>query len=106
MLIAAISYVGYVAVRVLGPTRGLLVSALTGALFSSTAVTVALARVAVDASGVSTFAGAAALAATVSIVRVMVIVLILEPAVAVGASGARRRSGVYSRRAVPSVARR
>ncbi|MBE1202806.1 MgtC/SapB family protein [Aminobacter carboxidus] len=86
VLIAAISYAGYVAVRVFGPTRGLLVSAVTGAVVSSTAVTVALARSATAVSGVSSLAGAACLAALVSIVRVMVIVLMLEPAVAVGAA--------------------
>ena len=42
VLIATISFAGYIAVRVLGPSRGLLVSSLAGALASSTAVTVAL----------------------------------------------------------------
>ncbi|MER9120162.1 DUF4010 domain-containing protein [Mesorhizobium sp. M0954] len=40
---ASISFAGYVAVRVLGTTRGLLVSSLAGAIVSSTAVTMALA---------------------------------------------------------------
>lgn len=42
ILIAGISYAGYVAVRILGPRRGLVVSSVTGAVVSSTAVTVAL----------------------------------------------------------------
>jgi uncharacterized membrane protein (DUF4010 family) len=46
VVIAAISFGGYVAVRVLGQTRGLLVGTLAGAVVSSTAVTVALARMA------------------------------------------------------------
>src|SRR5690606_26117650 len=43
VVIAAISFGGYVAVRVLGQTRGLLVGTLAGAVVSSTAVTVSLA---------------------------------------------------------------
>ena len=44
LLIAGLSYVGYFAVRVLGPRLGLLLTALFGGLSSSTAVTVAYAR--------------------------------------------------------------
>jgi uncharacterized membrane protein (DUF4010 family) len=46
VLIAAISFFGYVAVRVLGPDRGVLVSAATGALISSTTVTLNHSRLA------------------------------------------------------------
>ncbi|WP_159650717.1 MgtC/SapB family protein, partial [Bosea sp. 125] len=46
VLTAAISYLGYIAVRVLGATRGVLVGGLAGAVVSSTAVTLALARTA------------------------------------------------------------
>ncbi len=78
VLIATISFAGYVAVRVLGATRGLLISALAGALASSTAVTVALARMANEAPQVRPLVGAAALAAMVSILRVMVVVTLLR----------------------------
>jgi uncharacterized membrane protein (DUF4010 family) len=44
LLIAGLSYVGYFAVRVLGPRLGLTLTALFGGLSSSTAVTVAYAR--------------------------------------------------------------
>lgn len=44
LLIAGLSYVGYFAVRVLGPRLGLLLTAVFGGLSSSTAVTVAYAR--------------------------------------------------------------
>lgn len=81
VLIAAISYLGYVATRVLGTARGLLVSGLAGALVSSTAVTVALARIAMKAQASGPLAGAAALAAMVSILRVTAVVAIVEPAV-------------------------
>lgn len=82
ILIAGISYVGYIAIRILGPRRGLVVSSITGAVVSSTAVTVALARSAEASGSVLTLVGAACLAAAVSIIRVVVVVLVLEPAVA------------------------
>jgi uncharacterized membrane protein (DUF4010 family) len=44
LLVAAISFVGYVAVRLLGPGRGLGITGLVGGLASSTAVTLALAN--------------------------------------------------------------
>jgi len=44
LLIAGLSYVGYFAVRMLGPRHGLTLTALFGGLSSSTAVTVAYAR--------------------------------------------------------------
>ena len=81
VLMASISFAGYVAVRVLGTKRGLLVSSLAGALVSSTAVTVALARNAASASNPLPLAGAASLAAMVSVLRVCVVVLIIEPSV-------------------------
>jgi uncharacterized membrane protein (DUF4010 family) len=79
VLIASISFAGYVAVRVLGETRGLLVSALAGALASSTAVTVALARMAHGAPQARPLVGAAAWAGMVSILRVLVVTALLRP---------------------------
>ncbi|TIO04543.1 MgtC/SapB family protein [Mesorhizobium sp.] len=81
VLMASISFAGYVAVRVLGTTRGLLVSSLAGAIVSSTAVTMALARNATSASSPRPLAGAASLAAMVSVLRVCAVVLIVEPSV-------------------------
>jgi uncharacterized membrane protein (DUF4010 family) len=78
VLIASISFAGYIAVRVLGPARGLLVSALAGAIASSTAVTVALARMASEAAQTRPLVGAAALAAMVSVLRVLVVVAVLR----------------------------
>ncbi len=78
VLIATISFAGYIAVRALGPTRGLMVSVLAGALASSTAVTVALARMAKGTEQVGPLVGAAALAAMVSVLRVLVIVALLR----------------------------
>jgi uncharacterized membrane protein (DUF4010 family) len=81
VLVAAISFAGYVAVRLLGERRGVLVSALAGALVSSTAVTVVLARMARVGAGAWPLAGAASLAAMVSVLRVGVIVAIIAPGV-------------------------
>jgi uncharacterized membrane protein (DUF4010 family) len=81
VLTATISYLGYVAVRVFGPTRGLIVSALGGALVSSMAVTLALGRVAKSAGAASSLAGAALLAAMISVARVCLVVAIVEPRV-------------------------
>jgi len=78
VLTAAISYFGYVAVRLFGATQGLIVSALMGALISSTAVTVALGRAAKSEQAVAPMAGAASLAAMVSIMRVCLVVAIVQ----------------------------
>ena len=79
VLTAAISYLGYLATRILGEQRGLLVSAVAGAVVSSTAVTVALARTAKAGGNPFPLAGAASLAAAVSILRVCLIVALVEP---------------------------
>ena len=79
VLTAAISYLGYIAVKILGSAKGLLVSGLAGALVSSTAVTVAFARTAKAGGNPRPLSGAAALAAMVSVLRVMTVVLVIQP---------------------------
>lgn len=79
VLTAALSFLGYAATRILGQTRGLLVSSLAGAVISSTAVTIALARTAKAGGSLLPLAGAAALAAMVSILRVCTVTLIVGP---------------------------
>ena len=86
VLAATISFAGYIAVRLLGSAKGLLVSGLAGALVSSTAVTVAFARTAKAGGNPRPLAGAASLAAMVSLLRVATITLVVEPQV-VGAIG-------------------
>ncbi len=81
VLTAAISFLGYIAVRLFGTTRGILVGGLAGAVVSSTAVTVALARTAAGGANPWPLAGAATLAAGVSVLRVTGIVIIVAPAV-------------------------
>jgi uncharacterized membrane protein (DUF4010 family) len=76
LLAAALSYLGYIATRILGPTRGLLLGCLAGSMVSSTAMTLALAR---TEGSSRRLAGAACLAAMVSILRVAAMVLVLAP---------------------------
>ena len=82
VLTAGISYGGYVAVRILGPSKGVLVSSLTGALISSTAVTTAFARRATAGGPARSLAGGASLAAMISALRVLVLVTFVKPIVA------------------------
>jgi uncharacterized membrane protein (DUF4010 family) len=79
VLTASLSFLGYIAVRMLGAKKGLIVSAIAGSLVSSTAVTMVLARTARLAGGSLPLAGAAALGAAVSILRVMALILVIEP---------------------------
>lgn len=81
VLTAAISFLGYIAVRLFGTTRGVLVGGLAGAVVSSTAVTLALARTATAGGNPWPLAGAATLAAAVSVLRVAGIVVIVSPSV-------------------------
>lgn len=80
ILVAALSYAGYIATRLFGQSRGLVFSALFGAIVSSTAVTVALARRSREAH--VAMAGAASLAAAISISRVCLIVVVTAPTIA------------------------
>ncbi len=71
-LIAGVSFVGYVAIRILGPGRGLAVTALIGGLVSSTAVTMASAGRAKREPGLVTPAALAILlASTIMNLRVL-----------------------------------
>ena len=81
VLTATISYLAYIAARILGPRRGVLAGGLLGAVVSSTAVTVAFARSAAAGASSAPLAGAAALAAMVSVLRVFGLVLLLNPSV-------------------------
>ena len=79
--IAGLSFVGYVAIRLLGPGRGLLASAALGGLVSSTAVTVSFAgRTKQDAKLAPMAAGAIAVASTIMLIRVAILVAIVDVA--------------------------
>jgi uncharacterized membrane protein (DUF4010 family) len=81
VLTAAISFAGYLAVRLLGPGKGILVSGLAGGLVSSTAVTVAFGRRAKSGDAARTMAAGAVFAALVSALRILVVVLVVKPEV-------------------------
>ena len=79
--IAGLSFIGYVAVRWLGPDRGLLVGAAFGGLVSSTGVTVSYAKRAKDDPAlVPVAAGAIAIASTIMLLRIGVLVALVHPA--------------------------
>jgi uncharacterized membrane protein (DUF4010 family) len=80
ILMGALSYLGYILIRIAGPSRGLIYSSLAGGLVSSTAMTLSLARTEGDPSR---RAGAACLAAVVSVCRMLVITTFLGPDIAV-----------------------
>lgn len=80
VLVAAISYVGYFAIKIAGPRQGSLITGLFGGLVSSTAVTVSLARLAREResarqASVAGIVGACA----VMFLRMLVVVTIISP---------------------------
>jgi uncharacterized membrane protein (DUF4010 family) len=80
VLIAAISFLGYVAVRALGTSRGLLVSAATGALISSTTVTLNHSRLAAKGNlEHASLAVAICVAWIVSLARMSAIAITVNP---------------------------
>lgn len=81
VLIAGISFVGYVAVRLFGERRGLGLAALAGGLVSSTAVTLSFAQRSREHPRLApTFALGIAAAATTMFARVVVEVAAIRPA--------------------------
>ena len=82
VLIAAISFTGYVAIKMLGATRGVGVTALLGGLVSSTAVTVSLSRLTGrHPSMTRSLGGGVVLASTAMLPRMAVIIAIVAPGV-------------------------
>jgi len=80
-LIAALSFVGYVAVRVLGARRGVGLTAMFGGLVSSTAVALTFSgRARADAAATRLCAFAVVLASTILYPRVWVELLVIRPA--------------------------
>ncbi len=77
--ISGLSFVGYVAMRLLGPGRGLLASAALGGLVSSTAVAVTMGRRTREHVQLAPVAAAAmAIAGTIMVVRMAVLVAIVQ----------------------------
>jgi len=87
VLISTLSFVGYLAIRVLGPNRGYLATGLFGGLVSSTATTAALARLGrQNTEAVFPLAAGIALANGVMALRIIVIVAAIDPALGVAAA--------------------
>lgn len=80
IMIAAISYVGYLAVRIAGPKHGILFSGAAGGFISSTAVTLSFARLSSRSTQAThSLAAGASIAGAMSIGRALVISGILAP---------------------------
>lgn len=76
--LAGVTFIAYVTTRIFGQGRGLVVASLAGALVSSTAVTLNLARLQKGAGASSSFAGAAMLASAVMAARICAIAAALS----------------------------
>ena len=80
ILIAAVSFAGYVAVRVLGDRKGIAVAAIAGGMASSTATTLSFARLAREhPESTHLLAGGVLLAGVTMLVRVVVLAGMLKP---------------------------
>lgn len=80
IVLAGVSFAGYVAVKVLGARHGTLLAAAAGGLVSSTAVTASNAKRAAAGEGTPRLlAAGVALATAVSFARVIAIVVVLKP---------------------------
>jgi uncharacterized membrane protein (DUF4010 family) len=79
VVLASISYAGYIAVRLLGSTRGELVAGAVGGLVSSTAVTITNARRSKEIDSPATLAAGAIGAGAISFLRTAVLVATLAP---------------------------
>lgn len=83
VLIAAVSFAGYAAVKIAGPERGILIAAATGGIFASTAVTLTLARMAREnPARARLLAGGILLAGGVMMLRVVVVTSLFNAALA------------------------
>ncbi len=81
IVIAGVSFAGYVAIKIMGSKAGIAAAALAGGVASSTAATLTFARMARDDRGSSAglLAGGVLIAGTVMIVRVLVVAGALNP---------------------------
>lgn len=81
-LVAAVSYAGYVALKVSGPDKGPPVAGLAGGLASSTATTIAMARLSRGHDNADGLSAGASLAAMVSLLRVVLLCAVAQPQLA------------------------
>lgn len=81
IVMAGVSFAAYALVKLLGPSRGLIAASLAGAMVSSTAVTLHLARVTrADPLAARLAAGGALLAGGVMAMRLLAVAAVLAPA--------------------------
>ena len=84
ILIAAVSFGGYISVKLVGPSRGLVLAAAMGGLVSSTVVTLTLARLARDnAARLGLLSGSILAAGAVMMARVLVLAGVINLSLAV-----------------------
>jgi uncharacterized membrane protein (DUF4010 family) len=89
VLIAGISFVGYIAIRVLGNKRGAYLTGIFGGLLASTAVSITFSKKSRDdALHMRNFAGGIAVASTVMYLRVFVELMIFNRELAITLSAA------------------
>ncbi|MEJ1158714.1 MgtC/SapB family protein [Prosthecomicrobium sp. N25] len=114
VLIAALSFAGYIAVKLAGESRGILFAGAAGGLVSSTVVTLDNGRRAAEAPALAALlASGTAAAGAVSVFKVLSIALLLAPGLApmlgpaLGGAGAAFLAGaavLYRRSAAPAPA--
>ena len=89
ILVSGVSYVGYFLTKFSGPQRGPMLTAIVGALASTTAYTTGLARAVRDAPGSSIAAARTAIVAnSIMFPRMLIIIAPVSPALAVAAAPA------------------
>ncbi len=79
VLISGMSFLGFVGMKIAGERAGLIMTAIVGALASSTAVTVSLARLAKRVQRYRLFAGGVLLASAIMFLRVMIEIFVVYP---------------------------
>ncbi len=83
VLISAISFLGYFAIKIAGAGRGILLTGLLGGLVSSTAVTLSLSRLAnQQPESCRLLAAGVVIASTTMFLRVLVVATLLRPSLA------------------------
>ena len=83
VIIAAISFVGYIAIKILGNKRGVLLTGLFGGLISSTAVSISLSEMSLSQkSFLNNFAAGIAMASTLMYLRVLLEAFVIDMDVA------------------------
>lgn len=83
VLIAGISFMGYIAIKVLGTQRGIYITGIFGGLVSSTAVSITLSKIyALKQNFLKSFAGAIAISYSIMYIRVLVEAFVINPTLA------------------------